>query len=308
MFNLANYYHEKSDDEKMIKLYLKAIELKDVDSMCNLAKYYESKCCNEKIIRYYSLAIELNYLKAYYFYGLWLLKNSDNDSMIELYISAMEIYDSDKYYKTSKFNKAISKYHDDENVVTKMLELLAIEYDNNKNSELAIKYYKLAMERGSMSAVFNLGQYYYENNNIENMFKYYLYGVELKDVDCMFELSLYYQQVNDFDNMKKYYLMALEEIDNCNYKKTLINDGEKDFNLFKIKEFLDTVEKPCQTVLNKIKNLKSKKEIMIFENKKKLFTQLNNIIDCDICYDIKLNIDLNCGHCCCIDCYPKLYK
>ena len=47
---------------------------------------------------------------------------------------------------------------------------------------------------------------------------------------------------------------------------------------------------------------------MIYENKKNLFTQLNHVVECGICYDIKLNIDLNCGHCVCTSCYPRLYN
>jgi len=47
--------------------------------------------------------------------------------------------------------------------------------------------------------------------------------------------------------------------------------------------------------------------VNIFKNKVELFTKLNHITECGICYDKKLNIDLNCGHCVCTDCYKRVY-
>lgn len=312
MYNLGLYYFEIDDEKNMLKWYLKAVELNDVDSMCKLALHYKITRCNEKVKHYYTLAIKFNYLKAYYLYGLWLDEKGNSNSMAELYISAIELYNSRNYYDVNtKEAKAINanKNYDTENVVTKMIELLAIYYDNEKNKETAIKYYKLAVDRESISAMFNLGQYYFEHDEIENMFKYYLMGIKLKDVDCMFELSLYYQKINDVENMKKYYIMALDNIEKNEYKKTLLNDGEKDFNLFMVKEILDSIsENPPQHILNKLKKINSIKDIMIFDNKKKLFTSLNHIVECGICYETCLNINLSCGHCVCTTCYPHLYK
>lgn len=51
------------------------------------------------------------------------------------------------------------------------------------------------------------------------------------------------------------------------------------------------------------KKLNKNKEIIIYNNKIKLFDSLNNIATCPICYDTKLNICLDCGHILCIDCY-----
>jgi hypothetical protein len=140
-------------------------------------------------------------------------------------------------------------------------------------------------------------------------------GIEKGDIDCMFELSIYYQDNRDKENMKKYYLMALEKIEKCEYPnikvKNLVNDGEKDFNLFMVKEMLESVvseNNSTSYIINKLKKINSKKDIMIFENKRKLFTSLNHFVECGICYETSINIDLNCGHCVCTTCYPHLYK
>ena len=41
-------------------------------------------------------------------------------------------------------------------------------------------------------------------------------------------------------------------------------------------------------------------------NKISLFTKLNHITDCPICYEEKVNIDLRCGHTFCKDCYIRV--
>ena len=46
--------------------------------------------------------------------------------------------------------------------------------------------------------------------------------------------------------------------------------------------------------------------VNIYKNKVDLFTKLNHVTECGICYDKKLNIDLNCGHCVCTDCYKRV--
>ena len=41
----------------------------------------------------------------------------------------------------------------------------------------------MAIERGSVNAMYNLGHFYFEINDLENMFKYYLMAVELGEED-----------------------------------------------------------------------------------------------------------------------------
>jgi tetratricopeptide (TPR) repeat protein len=156
--------------------------------------------------------------------------------------------------------------------------------------------------------MYNLGNLYYDIHDFDNMFKYFYMAIEQKDIDTMYELAIYYQKKNDFDNMQKYYIMALtiKNHDDCN--QNMVNNGIKYFDLFILKKILDNNEIKTPDILERIYKINSNPEIMIFENKKKLFTRLNNIIECGICYETNVNIDLYCGHLCCIDCYPKLYK
>jgi len=307
IYNLGYHYYLKKDIKNMFKWYSIGKDLDDLDCICELAKYYDSIKDYEKVIEYYTYCITFKYLNAYYLYGIWLSKRNKLQMSI-LYISAFELYQNNEYFDNQKYK--IRNNVDNENIINKIARKLADYFDTDLNDkENAIKYYLFCINRGCTESMYNLGIYYYEHNDIENMFKYYLMGIELKDIDCMFELSIYYQGVNDIENMKKYYLLALEEIENSNLKdKTFVNDGEKDFNLFKLKEILDSVDNPSKTVTNKIKKINSIKDIIIFDNKKKLFASLNHVVECGICYETCLNINLNCGHCVCTTCYPHLYN
>ena len=56
----------------------------------------------------------------------------------------------------------------------------------------------------------------------------------------------------------------------------------------------------CINILNK------ETSVIAYNNKISLFKRLNHVVECGICYDEKLNIDLHCGHCVCTDCYVRL--
>jgi len=50
------------------------------------------------------------------------------------------------------------------------------------------------------------------------------------------------------------------------------------------------------------------KYIISYSNKKVLFTRLNVMEECGICYEKKINIDMQCGHLICTDCYKRVYN
>jgi len=299
-------------------------EMVHVDNICRLAEYHEKRKDEYKVNKYYEIAMKQKYLKAFYLYGNWLSKNNKCIKMAECYSKALDLYFNKDYYnfselKAENIDTKISEIEKErqqeyiENIVTKMTELLGIYYDNIylENAETrknTIKYYIMAIERGSVNAMYNLGHFYFEINDLENMFKYYLMAVELGDIDTMYELSIYYQKIKDFDNMRKYYLMALEECENPDHKDVVCNNGETDFDLFILKEEMEKIENKPIYLKKKLQKINCIRDIMIYENKKKLFSQLNHVIECCICYETKLNINLFCGHCVCTGCYSKLYK
>ena len=309
-YNLGKLYEEKRDKVKMFKYYLMGIEVNNVECMYALAKYYEINHHVDKMEKYYSLALKHKYLNAFHAYGIWLKKNRKTETMIQVFSKGIDLFIEKDYVKHDIYlqdKKQKNNKSHNENIVLNMLESVSFYYDDKNNYELSSYYYKIAINMGSIISMFNFGHQLYEQKDFENMKKYYLMAIELGDIDSMFEMAIYYQDINDNENMKKYYLMAIEHKSSYTGKK-LINDGLKDFNLFKIKTILDCIENPNPSILIQLNILRNNKFICVYENKVNLFKKLNNIIECGICYETKLNIDLNCGHCCCIDCYPKLYS
>ncbi len=74
-----------------------------------------------------------------------------------------------------------------------------------KDYELMKKYYTMALEKGNLNAMKNLGDYYYRNDNCELMKKYYLMAIDKGDTDAMNKLGYYYNTKEDYELMKKYY-------------------------------------------------------------------------------------------------------
>jgi hypothetical protein len=186
---------------------------------------------------------------------------------------------------------------------------LGLYYDDIAEKEKMLKYYLLAIDLGETSAMYNLARYYSDHREYDNMIKYYLMAIALKDTDCCYELSIYYQSIKDFDNMKKYYIMATEiEIELGGTKRNNVNDGFNDFNPFQLLEMLQSIENPNNNIVLKIEKFSKNKENSVYLNKIRLFTKLNHIEECAICYETKLHIDIYCGHTFCIDCYPSLFN
>lgn len=312
---------ESEKDSKKMELSLEHITNIGIkcDLACKLAEYYDSlekydyiSMYESKIHHFYSIAMNLKYLPAHFKYSEWLSRQNLKRKMAEYLTIAIDLYYANDYYKIE--NDTVENVYYIETKVTKALDVLgnyyddSIQYPTEETNNKIIKYYRLAIERGSVNAMFNLGHYYYECNDYIEMLKYYLMAIEIGDIDTMYDLAIYYQSIKDFDNMRKYYLMALEETEKPNHAVIMVNDGEKDFNLFVLKEELDKIENKPVYLIKKLQKISSIKEIMIFENKKRLFETFNYVLECGICYETKLHIDLFCGHVCCISCYPILYN
>ena len=81
-----------------------------------------------------------------------------------------------------------------------------------KNYDEVKRYYLMAIEKGSVYAIYNLGNYYRNiEKNYEEMKRYYLMAIEKGDSDAMCNLGCYYDNEKNYEEMKLYYLMAIEK-------------------------------------------------------------------------------------------------
>ena len=230
-------------------------------------------------------------------------------NLSQMYYNKGNLYEGLKDYK--KMEEAFIEASKFDHI--QALNRLGLYYDDIRQVEKMLKYYLLAIEKEDISAMYNLARYYSDNNNFDKMLTYYLMAIELNDTDCCYELSIHYQNINDLVNMKKYYLKAvdLEVTKKCPITNR-INNGLTDFNVFKLLKILNSVENSNEiynkNINDKKKILLQNKEMIIYQNKIRIANQWNMIQECVICYESKLHLNIYCGHCFCLDCYPSLYQ
>ena len=225
-------------------------------------------------------------------------------NLAQMYYNKGVYYDTVRDYPNMEksFMDAIALDH------IQAMNRLGLYYDDISDIDNMLKYYLLAIELKDTSAMYNLARYYSDTNDYENMMKYYLLAIDLDDTDCCYELAIHYQNIKDYENMKKYYTKATEiEIKSESSKLHAVNNGFNDFNVFLLLNMLESIENPNENIREKIKKLLQSKEIIMYNNKKRTSLKLNHIDECIICYETKLHINIYCGHCFCIDCYPSLF-
>lgn len=212
-----------------------------------------------------------------------------------------------KYYKHKKNYVLMKKYLliniNMLDCLNSMLEI-AFYYDDVDDFKNMEKYYMLALEKhNDITAVYNLSQIHKKEQNIEKMLYYYQIGIELGDVDCIYELASYYGEINDYEKMVSYYNDAVEK-----HTDNLVNDGIIGFDNLILLKNLELKTNLGEKTLKKMVELKNNPNYIIYKNKLNLFTKLNHIQECGICFLTKIHIDLYCGHTFCLDCYPRLYN
>jgi TPR repeat protein len=146
------------------------------------------------------------------------------------------------------------------------------------------KYYLMAIEKGCVDSMNNLGCYYQNIKIYDLSIKYFTLAADNGNIRAIFSLANYYRHINNYDLMKKYYLMA--------------------------------IEKECIEAMNKMylhyKNIEKNQELMdkyysmsinTFKNKLK-FTSNDQ---CVVCWDVKDLYEHRCGrHSFCVECYYSL--
>jgi TPR repeat protein len=145
----------------------------------------------------------------------------------------------------------------------------------------------MAIEKGNIEAMYNLGYYYKEiEKNYGEMKKYYMMAIEKGYDSAMNNLGYYYENIEkNYEEMKKYYIMAIEK-GNINAMNNLGSYYKKFIkNIYKI------------TTYNNIIITVNKKECLICKNINRFTIHTNCKYN---------NVDLE--HYYCIDCFKKWYN
>ena len=84
-------------------------------------------------------------------------------------------------------------------------------YVNKQKFVEAEKQYLLAIEKGHIGAMYNLGLLCANQGKFAEAEKYYLMAIEKGDVEAMYNLALMYFNLNNYTLAEKYYLLAIEK-------------------------------------------------------------------------------------------------
>lgn len=189
-----------------------------------------------------------------------------------------------------------------------------------KNVELAKKYYLLAIAEGDELSMYNLADLYFNEKNTELMVQYFEMAVQHGDEASRKRLILHYHSVADMPNFARHYYLQLawsgDDAGDDDEGDYWDGDDESHYSKFKkshnsltLAAQLDRVEtRDNADVVRLLDSLHKTPQYCAFKNKVALFTRLNHVVECGICYDNdKVNIDIHCGHTVCVDCYTQLY-
>ncbi len=206
---------------------------------------------------------------------------------------------------------AIDPYHD-------FVGNMGIMYETRfKNFELAKKYYLMSIDQGDELSMYNLADLYYNEKNNELMVQYFELAVQHGDDASSKRLILHYHSVGDMPNFARHYYLQLawsgDDQDDADYW-----DGDDESNYSKFQHSHNSLILAAQLdrgetrdnpdVVRLLDSLRKTPQYCAFKNKVALFTRLNHVVECGICYDNdKVNIDIHCGHTVCVDCYTQLY-
>jgi len=126
------------------------------------------------------------------------------------------------------------------------------------------------------------------------MIKYYLMAIDKGNSTTMNNLGNYYHKIKYYDQMIKYYLMAIEK------NNTVAMYQLSKYYWYTEKNYI--LAKKYFTMAIDNDNILAKKDNILYDF---IYKYFDNIKECIICYDTKINIKYNCDHDVCFECYSK---
>lgn len=303
IINIGIYYENSRDFDMAKKYYMMAIDqYSDIDAMYNLGDLYKKAKDYANMKKWFEMVIAT---------GIDGDFKPDGDGVkvfgdTLFYLGKYYREEEDNYAKACiYYTMAIKQYNHDE-----ALFQLAWYYDVVEPCwHLATEYYDRCISANPKAcyAIYNMAIGCDNLGDTETMLQYlHLAITNCNDLGSMHYLANYYHSIRDCENASKFYLMAVEI---TTHECCMQIDPERNtLPPFTMMRILKSVENPGPQVHKYMAKLMSCPEIMRYNNKIKLFTQLGHVVECGICYDEKLNIDLDCGHCVYTDCYPRVYN
>jgi len=218
MLNYGIYYYYIEINYDIAKLFfLDAIDCNNSFGYIYMAKYYIDTENNILTAKQKLLIAcdKFNNSYAMLFLAKIYIENEKNHLLMKKYLDSAIVLNNDKammfyadYYESienyllmKKYCEQASKYNNFNALIK-----LAHYYDSfESNENLVLHYYKMAIDLGSIYAMFYFARYYYDNKKYNEMKNYY---------NLLIDKSKYYKNINLYDNIYKF-------INNVSNKKNI---------------------------------------------------------------------------------------
>lgn len=178
------------------------------------------------------------------------------------------------------------------------IKILTDQYLDDDNMIEARFYAEYGIEKfpDDIKMINNITKYHIKIKDHKNVVKYCLIGIEkCNDLYSMSILACHYHHQKEYIEMKKYYLMLIKEHDDYEFLKILP----------KLTQYYILTNQDTVNVDEYLKELDNETDIKILKTKLRKYAVKDR--ECDICFEIKTNILLNClEHYTCSDCNIRM--
>ncbi len=166
------------------------------------------------------------------------------------------------------------------------MHLRLYEHDNSEMEHLnnAIEYFSMGCDAGDSIS-----------SNMVCLLLYKNYPLHVEEFAYRF--SRLSHNKTRYSNCKRLHKEFLEKVGVINLYERLKASGTQIY----------TNEPPGTYIRKVLAEISNHRHVSPYVAKVALFTRLKNVTECGICYEEKLNIDLQCGHTTCTDCYKRVY-
>lgn len=103
---------------------------------------------------------------------------------------------------------------DDKEINGMCANYIGLYFKHVQELENAIKYYQMAINKGNIYAMGNIGRIYEKQEDYDNMFKFYQMAIDGGNIYAMSYLAEHYCNQRDHENAMKYYQMAIDNGNN----------------------------------------------------------------------------------------------
>lgn len=187
--NLALLYQETENPEQAKKFYMLAIDQGHLDALFNLANLYYDSGEAEQAEKFYLRAIEKGHAKALFNLALLYQEGGKSEEAERFYLRSIDKGD------------------------VNALNNLALHYQRTGKPEKAEEFYGLAINAGNVSALNNLGLLYHQTGRLEQAEQYYLRAIAKDDMNALFNFANLYRETDRLELAEQFYIRAIAQGD-----------------------------------------------------------------------------------------------